>query len=197
MMDRSQAPSISTHSCTSFCTKRNGADSLTIPSKSSFSVAARLLVHAFCCHCITVTMAPNITDQDWDEVEKIPDDVADLPHFDMPLVKTPSLPPPTPASLITRSVSEVIDEIEADDIAHQVEEIAHHVEDIAHLIMLDAPLACDENEDQEFLLHPEHTPTKDEERVIEVLRYMRFLICVAATGGFTSGYSSGTYVALS
>jgi len=124
-------------------------------------------------------MAPNITDdQDWDKVEVIPDDVADLPHFEMPLVRTPSLPPPIPASpLISRGVSKVMDEID--------------VEDIAHLMLLDAPLHCDEDEDQEFLLEPDHKLTKDEKQVMKVLKYMRFLICVAATGGFTSGYSSG------
>ena len=126
-----------------------------------------------------------LQDGDWDNVQVIPEDVAaDLAHFDMPLVKTPSLPPPTPASpFMTTIVTEMIE----DDSS-----IMDNAQDMAHLILLDAPLACDQDiEDQEFLLDPEHTPTKDEKRVMKVLKYMRFLICVAAIGGFTSGYSSG------
>lgn len=128
-----------------------------------------------------------IEDGDWDEVQVIPEDVADLPHFQMPLVKTPSLPPPTPAAspLVTTVVTEAMEDESS---------IIEDLQDMAHLMLLDAPLACDDDENQEFLLDPQHAPTKDEKRVIKVLKYMRFLICVAAIGGFTSGYSSGEFV---
>jgi hypothetical protein len=80
-----------------------------------------------------------IQDGDWDEVQVIPEDVADLPHFQMPLVKTPSLPPPTPAAspLVTTVVTEAMEDESS---------IIEDLQDMAHLMLLDAPLACDDDE---------------------------------------------------